>query len=148
MITCSVCGHEHDEEEWDGHEFSVNPSIQRESHSFRELRDLFNAYHTAIPRHVIDDGYQGYEMNFDVPEKGLFEVFKEEAGVALDQQQRTEKERLGYQAMKEEYAEKLGTHNFYILDDEIHHFRYMLDAQASTDDYKHVCDECYDVIFD
>jgi hypothetical protein len=147
-IKCDVCGHAVPESEWDGHDFSVNPDIDREFYTISEVDDLFDAYHTEIPRHVVDDGYVGYEMNFDVPRKDMLEVLAEEVPIAKELNRDSTQTRIAKAGLKEEYSKMLGTNKFYLLDDSIHHFMYRLSIEASTDDHKHVCDECYDVIFD
>jgi len=147
-IKCDVCGHAYDEDEWDGNEFSINPDIDRQAHSIYELADLFDAYHIDIPTHVVDDGYDGHEMHFDVPKRDFFEVLNEELPIAMERQEQNDKHRLAAAGLREQYSDKLGTHNFYIKDDVIHHFMYEINVDASTEDHKHVCDDCYEVLFD
>jgi hypothetical protein len=147
-IKCDICAHVYEEDEWNGREFSVDPDIDRRVHSIYELKELFDAYHIDIPRHVIDDGYNGHEMNFDVPKREFFDVLNEEMPIARDRQEKSTNEQLSMAALREDYADKLGTHNFYIKDDVIHHFMYEINIEASTEDHKHVCDDCYGVIFD
>jgi hypothetical protein len=147
-IQCDVCGHAVDSNDWNGHEFSVNPSIDREVHGIRELDDIFTAYHTEIPRHIVDDGYDGTEMNFDVPEKPFFKVLAEELPILRDVQDGSTSTRIAKAGLKQEYEEKIGTSNFYLLDDSIHHFMYKLQIDESADDHKHICDDCYEVLFD
>jgi len=48
-IKCDVCAHVYERDEWNGHEFSINPDIDRQAHSIYELTDLFDAYHIDIP---------------------------------------------------------------------------------------------------
>lgn len=148
QIRCDVCGHEYNTDEWGGNEFSINPDINREAHALGELEELFKAYHDRIPLHVIDDGYDGNEMVFNVPQRPLFDVIAEEVEVARQRQKRSEKEQMSFESEKTNYIKKLGTESFYLMDDCIHHFRYVLNVEASTDSYKHVCDDCYEVLFE
>lgn len=147
-IKCDVCGHEFPEGEWDGKEFSVDPGIDREAHSISDLDGLFDSYHREIETHVIDDGYNGYEMTFDVPKKSFVEVLSEESNLAMDQVERSQKQQLAIEGEKRSYADMIGTDNFYLIDGSIHHFMYRLNIEASTEDHKHVCTGCYEVIFD
>lgn len=148
FIRCDVCAHDYPEDEWDGHNFEIDPGIERESGSLHELDEIFDSYHTSIPKHVVRDGYDGTEMGFDVPKKPFLQVLSEEAEVAMARDNRTEEEQLSISALKQEFAEKIGSHDIYLVDGEIHHFRYVLNIEATTEDHKHVCDDCYDVIFD
>lgn len=147
-IKCDVCGHAYKEDEWTGNEFSVNPQVNREAESINELDDFFVAYHTKIPLHVIEDGYDGTEMTFDVPEKGFLDVLNEEIPILSKRMERGKDDRLARASKREKFAEKLGTRRFYIDGKTLHHFKYVLDVSATTNDYKHVCDDCYETIFD
>lgn len=148
VVRCDVCEHDYDEDEWDGREFSVAPSIDRESETLQEFSELFDAYHTSIPKHFIEDGCDGTEMVFDVPQKDFHEVLQKELDIIIERQGRDERTQLAIEGLKESIADKIGTHSFYILDNEIHHFRYVLNIEASTEDHKHVCDDCYEVLFE
>jgi len=147
-IKCDVCGHAYEEDEWDGNEFSINPEINRESHALGELEDLFDAYHKHIPQNYLDSKSNDGEINIDVPKKPLIKVVSEEAEIAVQRQERTADEQLSMQALKRNYADMIGSDNFYLVNGEIHHFRYVLNVEATTDDHKHVCNDCYDVVFD
>jgi hypothetical protein len=142
-VKCDVCGHEFDEDEWDGNEFAVNPGIEREAHSIGELSELFDAYHTGIPTHVVNDGYDGNEMVFDVPKKHFVDVLEDEVNILQSNG------RIDDHVRKEMgYVNKLGTSDIYVQDGTIHHFRYVINIDESADDYKHVCDDCYEVLFE
>jgi len=147
-IKCDVCGHTYTDEEWSGNEFAINPGIEREFHSIQEVDDLFDAYHVDVPTHVVDDGYTGHEMSFTAQPKTLLEALNEEIPIAMEMQEQTDKTLIAKAGLKEEYADKIGTHNFYLKDQTIHHFMYRLNIEESAEDHKHVCDDCYNVVFD
>lgn len=147
-IKCDVCGHAYAEEDWDGNEFSVNPEVNRESNALGELEEQFNAYHKEVPKNYLDSKSDDGMVNIDVPQKPLFDVINEEVQVARKRQERTSKEQLSMQALKQDYADMIGSDNFYLVDGEIHHFRYVLNVEATTEEHKHVCADCYDVVFD
>jgi hypothetical protein len=147
-IRCDVCSHDYTEDEWDGREFVVDPDIDREVHSINEFEDLFDCYHRKIPTNSVEQGHDGREKDVRVPEKSFMEVLTEEAEVALERDNRTTEEQLAIESLKEDYANIIGDRNFYLIGDYIHHFMYRLTIESSTKDYKHVCSDCYDVIFD
>lgn len=147
-IKCDVCGHAFDEDSWEGREFVVDPDINRQYHSIAELDDLFTAYHKNIERHVIDDGYNGSEITIPVDQKSFLEVLAEESEFAIERSNSHTQTRLAKAGLKEEYADKLGTRNFYLSNDEIHHFMYELKVEPTTTEQRHVCDSCHEVIFE
>jgi hypothetical protein len=147
-IKCDVCGHAYAEEEWSGHEFSIDPDVNRESNALGELEELFDAYHKEIPKSYLDGKSDDGMMSVDVPKKPLFDVINEEIKVARKRQERTSKEQLSMEALKKDYADKIGSDNFYLVEGDLHHFRYVLNVEATTKDHKHVCEDCYDVVFD
>lgn len=148
QIRCDVCGHEYDEDEWDGDNFAVNPDIDREVHSINEFGDLFDCYHRKAPKNSIEEGHDGTTRDINVPQKDFVEILSKEADVAVERNKRSTEEQIAIQAQKQEYADIIGDSNFYLLDGYIHHFMYSLNIEAATDDHKHVCTDCYDVIFD
>lgn len=147
-IRCDVCGHDYDEDEWDGNEFSVNPGIDREVHSINEVDDLFDCYHRKAPTTSIEEGHDGTTADVSVPQKNFIEVLSKEAEIAVERDERSRSEQLSIESEKQEYVDLIGDPNFYLIDDYIHHFMYSLNIEASTDDHKDVCADCYDVIFD
>lgn len=147
-IRCDVCSHNYKEDEWSGKEFAVDPGIDEEVHSINELDDLFDCYHRKIPTNAIEEGHDGRERDVRVPEKSFMEVITEEANIALERDDRTTEEQLAIESLKEEYADIIGDRNFYLVDDYIHHFMYRLTIESASKDHKHVCSDCYDVIFD
>lgn len=149
-IRCDVCSHDYEKDEWNGEKFAVNPGISREANTIYDLQMYFNAYHTSIETHVIDDGYDGVEMNFDAPQRPFTKVLQKEAEIASQTETRPAAKGVAVNELKREYAGKIGVDGgkFYLVDGKVHHFRYVLDIEASTDDHKHVCNDCYDVLFE
>lgn len=148
MIKCDVCDHAYAKSEWDGQEMSVNPDINRQYHGIKDLSELIESYHVEIPAHVIEDGYSGTEMHFDVPPVHIERALREELNIIEQQAGMSEKSRLERHSAVKDIAEKIGTDNIYLYREHVHHFMYRLEIEASTDDHKHVCNDCYDVIFE
>lgn len=147
-IKCDVCGHEYNADSWDGREFVVDPDIKRQYHSIADLEELFTAYHKSVGREVVDNKYDGSEVDIPVDQKSFLEVLSEESEFAIEQSEKNMQTRIANAGLKEQYADKIGTRNFYLTDNQIHHFMYELDIEATTEEQKHVCNSCHEVIFE
>jgi hypothetical protein len=144
-VRCDVCEHEYDEDEWDGNEFSVNASIEREVHNIKELSDLFETYHVSLDREVLE---KEDDMTYiDVPRTDFTKSLQEELKLLQDIQTRSEREQLSIEALKDDYTGTIGTRNYYLVNGVLHHFKYVLNVEENADEYKHVCDDCYEVMF-
>jgi hypothetical protein len=143
-VRCDVCDDSWPEDaDMEVHEFAVDPDFERQFYSITELKDLLTAHYEWVDVPVVEDMDEDRELNITVPREKVVE--------ALDKEMSLRQGGAEYGARNtttwKEYSNKLGSPHFYIDGDRIHHFMYSVDIEATSDDVKHVCDDCYEVVF-
>lgn len=148
-IQCDVC-----EDSWpeDGemviHEFSVDRAKVEEFNSIQDLSRAIESYHTKQP---IDDVIEADGV-VDVPKSNLIPTLREElsltgteAGPNVTNVYGTSSKHTS--SKREELEDMIGDDKFYLKDGYLHHFMYRLKVEWTAEETRHVCDDCYHIVF-